>query len=343
MTSRKDQVKLIFIIFLIMVFISFIVFLQMMDFTPDNDITATGNTAGNLYNGGYFCEYNDDIYFSWPADDHAIYCMKKDGSLSKTRVTDAFSINIYNDYLYYGRNAAKGKTRSFLDGRPFGVYRVSLKSGRSKSLCNSLSAYICLCGNNLFLQEYTDTSLYFSRVDVKDSKDFERISSIGYPISCADNGYLYYAELEENHNIYRYDSRTGATELFYEGSCYQPIYENGFLYFIDLADGYALKRYNVSSQEITVITNDRCINYNVSDSVILYQIENPDTNHYALYRNNTAGTEEELVAKESCNHINIAGDYAYFQYFTNKYAFYRVNLLGPLQVEEFKPDIMNIK
>jgi len=41
--------------------------------------------------------------------------------------------------------------------------------------------------------------------------------------------------------------------------------------------------------------------------------------------------------------VTIAGYYAYFQYFTNKYAFYRVNLLGPLQVEEFKPDIMNIK
>lgn len=309
--------------------------LQTVDFTPSNDITATGNTAGNLYNGGYFCEYGDDVYFSCPIDDYNIYRMSADGTLKKIGISDAFSLNIYNNYLYYARNGAKGNVRSFLDRRPYGVFRVSLKSGRSKVLSSSLSEYICLCGSSLFFQEYTKTSLYFSRVSIKNSRDFERISSTGYPISCADNGYLYYSELEGNHNIYRYNTRTKTAEVFYEGNCYQPIYDNGFLYYIDLADGYALKRYNTASEELTVIESDRCINYNVSGSVVFYQIENPKTDRYALYRNNIAGTEPALVTEGSCCHINIAGEYAYFQYQSDSGIFYRVSLTEEVQPEEF--------
>lgn len=342
MSNTKDQIKAILLVLLLIAVLSMVLLFRGLDFTPGNDISAVGNTAGNLYNGGYFCESEGDIYFSWPADDHSVYCMKADGSLEKINITDAFSLNVYNDYLYYGRNGASDVNRSFLDGRPFGVYRVSLKSGRSKSLCSSLSAYVCLAGNNLYLQEYTDTSLYFSRVSIKDANDFERISPIGYPISCAENGYLYYAEQKGNHNIYRYDTQTGAAEVFYEGNCLQPIYTNGILYYIDLADGYALKRYDTVSGELTVIVQDRCINYNVSGSVVFYQIENPDTGHYGLYRNNTSGTMPELVSNQSCRRIHIAGDYAYFQYFHNELSFYRVGLTGSAQPEEFMPDVLSL-
>lgn len=337
----KGQLKVVFVVIFLTLLAAAAAFMQTIDFTPGNDISATGNTAGNLYNGGYFCDYEGDVYFSWPADDYNVFRMSPDGSFKKLGISDAFSINICNNYLYYGRNGTKGNVRSFLDRRPYGIFRVSLTNGRSKVLCSSLSEYVCLSGSNLFFQEYTDTSLYFSRVSIKNSRDFERISSTGYPISCADDGYLYYAEMNENHNICRYDTRTGSASVFYEGNCYQPIYDDGFLYFIDLEDNYALKRYHVPSGELTVIDSDRCINYNVSGSVVFYQIENPDTGVYAMYRNNTAGTEKELVADRSCCHINIAGGYAYFQYPQDSYSFYRVGLTGPAQPEEFIPDLLN--
>ena len=343
MSKSKDQLKLVAAVLILIAVVLLLTVLNVIDFTPENDITATGNTAGNLYNGGYFCEYEDKIYFSWPSDDHRVYCMKPDGSFEKTDITDAFSLNIYNGYLYYGRNGATSGPRSFLDRRPFGVYRVSLSSGRSKVLCSSLCAYVCLSGSNLFLQEYTDTSYYFARANIKDTDDFERISSNGYPISCADNGFLYYSELNGNHNIYRYDTRTGSAELFYKGNCFQPIYENGLLYYIDLADGYALKCYDTSSGSLSTITNDRCINYNVSGSAVFYQIENPDTGHYALYRNNIQGTAAELIASGSFCHINIAGGYVYFQRFNDEYTFYRASLTGSAQMEEFMPDLWSLK
>ncbi len=343
MSKSKDQIKLVVIVLIIMAVVVLIAVLQAVDFTPKNDTTAIGNTAGNLYNGGYFCESEGNIYFSWPADDHTVYCMKPDGSFENTEIADAFSLNVCNGYLYYGRNGATSGPRSFLDRRPFGVYRVSLSSGRSKVLCSSLSAYVCLSGNDLYLQEYTDTSYYFSRVNIKNANDFERITSTGYQIACADNGYLYYSEINGNHNIYRYDTETGNAELFYEGNCHQPIYENGRLYYIDLDDNYALKCYDNQTGAITVIASDHCINYNVSDAVVIYQIENPDNSHYALYRNNINGTNEELIDNGSFCHINIAGDYAYFQRFNDDYNFYRVSLTGSPLAEDFMPDLLSLQ
>ncbi len=35
-----------------------------------NDSFVNGNTAGNLYNNGLFCEHNGTIYFSNPNDNH---------------------------------------------------------------------------------------------------------------------------------------------------------------------------------------------------------------------------------------------------------------------------------
>ena len=39
---------------------------------PENDPTLVGNTAGNLYNGGYFCESGDKVYFSNAYDNYAL-------------------------------------------------------------------------------------------------------------------------------------------------------------------------------------------------------------------------------------------------------------------------------
>lgn len=40
-----------------------------------NSADAAGNTAGNLMNGGLFCEYNNKIYFANPYDHNYLYVM----------------------------------------------------------------------------------------------------------------------------------------------------------------------------------------------------------------------------------------------------------------------------
>lgn len=335
MSKKQSEKKFVIIILVIVVIILLFIVIQFIDFFPGNSEIATGNTAGNLYNGGYFCEYNGKVYFSYPADEYRIYIMSGDGSVQKTNLKDASSINITNDYLYYAKNSARDGERKFLEGLPFGIHRYSLKFKSSKALSSVLAPYLCLSGNYLYLQEYTDTGYYFAKVSVNDKADYTRISDVAYPISCAENGYLYYAEIQEDHNIYKYDTRNGNTELFYEGNCFQPIYAYGYLYFIDLNDNYALKRVDMETNDITVITSDRCINYNVYNDVIYYEIENPETNRYGLFRNNMYGTNEEQITDSPCNNINITADYTYFQYYKDKQNFYRTSTTGPISVELF--------
>ena len=66
-----------------------------------------GNTAGNLYNGGSFCEYNGVIYFSNPNDNGKLYSMDSNGQNLK-KISDKgwnletffrkyYSSNIYGD------------------------------------------------------------------------------------------------------------------------------------------------------------------------------------------------------------------------------------------------------
>ena len=43
-----------------------------------NNDNAIGNSAGNLNNGGLFCEYNDKIYFANPYDYNKLYVMNSD-------------------------------------------------------------------------------------------------------------------------------------------------------------------------------------------------------------------------------------------------------------------------
>ena len=46
--------------------------------TVHNNDNAIGNTAGNLINGGLFCEYNDKIYFANPDDYNKLYVMNSE-------------------------------------------------------------------------------------------------------------------------------------------------------------------------------------------------------------------------------------------------------------------------
>ena len=43
------------------------------DRIPDNPPETVGNTAGNLNNSGYFCEYDGTVYFANAYDSNTLY------------------------------------------------------------------------------------------------------------------------------------------------------------------------------------------------------------------------------------------------------------------------------
>ena len=70
---------------------------------------TVGNSAGNLYNGGMFCEYNGKVYFANPYDGNAMYVMDTDGShMKKLIATSVSNICAGGKYLFYFQNTSSG-------------------------------------------------------------------------------------------------------------------------------------------------------------------------------------------------------------------------------------------
>ena len=63
-----------------------------------NTSYVNGNTAGNLYNNGLFCEHDGTIYFSNPDDNYHLYSMDITGGNVK---------KLQNDIVSYIRTNAK--------------------------------------------------------------------------------------------------------------------------------------------------------------------------------------------------------------------------------------------
>lgn len=294
---------------------------------PNNPAYASGNLAGNLYNGGYFCEYNGEVYYSNTSDHNYLYRIQADKTIVKEKEASVFCLNIYDGYLYYSKDSFKSGTHSYLSSNPYGIYQVNLKTKKKKCLTNSMAPFITLCGNTVLYQEYTDTSLYFSRSEVGE-KNATRILEGGYVPACSEGGYLYYAELSENHNIYRYNPLNSRTELVYKGNCTQPICIGTTLYFIDLDDGYSLKRVNLSGGEPQVITSEHCINYNTDGVTVFVEIENSPSGAFGLYRCNIDGTDMVQITEQACKYINMTNEYTYFTFFMDDSVWYRVPTRG---------------
>ena len=71
---------------------------------PPNDISVTGNTAGNLNNHGLFAESGGKVYFSNALDGGCLYSMNPDETdLVKYNDGAVSSINAAGKYLYYAQ------------------------------------------------------------------------------------------------------------------------------------------------------------------------------------------------------------------------------------------------
>ena len=79
--------------------------------TKYNESYVNGNTAGNLYNAGLFCESNGTVFFANPDDKYRLYSMDLDGSnLAKLSDDTVMYINADSYYVYYVRNDEHNST-----------------------------------------------------------------------------------------------------------------------------------------------------------------------------------------------------------------------------------------
>ncbi len=320
---KKKYLKFIILIIILVAAIGIIIFINNKNKMVYNDESALGNTAGNLNNGGLFCEYNDRLYFANPYDGNKLYSMNPDCSDAKKLNGDSIAyINVYGKYIYYAKNNFSPESVGVVfRGALFGVYRTNLNGENSVPLYDKLSGILSLSGNNIYYQHYDDKTaltLYKIRIDGKDNTE---LSDIEYNPASIYNGKIYFSNISGDHNIKVFDTATDSTYTFYEGNTYLATADNGYVYFIDISNGYALKRINMQTKTVELLNDGRCINYNVYKNKLFYLQEGDNA---GLYRMNVDGSQKELVSAGDFTNVNCTSKYTFFQYFNNQGTLYRV-------------------
>lgn len=335
----KKRLPLILFILLLLAAIGFGIFFYFSHRTKFNDGYVNGNTPGNLYNEGLFCEYDGILYFANPSDGDALYSMDPEGGNLKKLTDDCVSfINADEHYLYYVRNnPGAGGDFSFLNVNTNSLCRIDREGGKDSILIldSEPCLYASLVGNYIYYLRYTEadgSTLYKVKID---GSDREQIRDRPY-YTCSTLGqYLYTNGMTDDHYIWRLNTEDDSMGMLYGGNCWMPtMTDESTVYFMDCDNNYKIAKTDLSTEEKTLLCEDRVDWYNVYGSYIYFQ--RSDTENPALCRMRTDGSEyEELVGGDYKN-LSVTSSYLYFRdYYTGQT--FRMATSGDGEVEVFVP------
>lgn len=302
---------------------------------PENPVGTVGNSAGNLNNGGYFCESDGIVYFANAYDGGTLYCMNPDESeIRKLNRSEVHQLNAAGNYLYYyQKNSSSYPDFSFLI-RTYGLYRTNKKGRDPVCLDKSDCKNVSLIDNTLFYSKAVDGAqtlhLFAINTDKKNAR--EVFDCLVNPSSVSD-GIMYYNGTQENHHLYAYDTSTGTENLIKEYDMWFPTLHGQSIYFLDLEGNYELCRYDLYEDTITVLTTDRVESFNLSGYYIYYQTT--DTKTPALMRMGLDGSNPEIVSEGIYRDINITSQYVYFRSYAADMPMYHTPADGGINVTTF--------
>lgn len=331
----KKIILRIFIVLVIVGAAALLIFSHFRDKMKYNTGYVNGNTAGNLYNAGLFCEIDGTVFFANPDDDFKLYSMDPDGIHVKKICNDSVVyINADANYIYYIRNNQQSEVNfSSFTFENHSLCRLSREGNKITTLDSDPSMYPSLIGNEIYYLHYDKedaTTLYKINIDGSDKKQVMK----NYAFPCSTQGqYFYYNGNTTDGNLYRFNTATQSSETIYTCSCYKPIISDGDIYYMDAAKDTAIVHLNPSTGETAVLTEGKVDAYNVSGSYIYYQTYG---DHQGLYRVSTNGGEPEQLISGVYTNINIASGYIYFMDLNTKEMFY-MPTGNPGQIQPFHP------
>ena len=331
---KKNWKPILFTGIVILLLVASSVYSVLSERIPSNDISVTGNTAGNLNNGGLFAESDGKVYFSNAYDGGRLYSMNADETdvvrLGDSKVS---AINVGGNYLYYYLDSSDGGKGLGYVVRTYGVFRSKLNGKDTKCLDRNAAVTMQLAGDYLYYQRYNNTDFTkFWKIKTDKSESSLVSEEIINPAAC-HNGIIYYNGTEKDHYLYALDTRTDTISTIYQGDLWYPAYQDGYIYFMDVSSNYRLCRYSLSQNVVEILTNDRVDTFHVGTGCIYYQ-RNSSTDP-ALMRMNLDGSNPEVIAEGNYENIQLTSTYAYFNAFGEEVPVYHTPLNGPVNVSTF--------
>lgn len=300
---------------------------------PENPDTLFGNTSGNLYNGGMFCESDGYVYFSNPYDNNALYRMRPDESEAERLITSqTSSINADSKYLYFYQSGSGSGAGFAYVVSSTGVYRAQKDDPKNITCLDKIvGEHVVLAGNFVFYTRAGDT-VALARIDTS-GENREIVLEKDILPACVDGSYFYYTNNDgSNLHVMAMNRNTGSSRKALAEDIYMPIVEGETLYGIDVHNDYALVRINLSDGSKLTLDAARTDILNVTDSYIYYQTSGPQPQ---LRRIGKDGSNMEVVADGAYNTINATSRYVYFTRFNNALPIYKTPVSGAVNVTTF--------
>lgn len=276
-----------------------------------NDSYVNGNSAGNLYNAGLFCESNGTVFFANPDDNYRLYSMDADGNNLKKLCSDtAMYINADDHYVYYIRDNEKGTGDfAFFTYANHSLCRIKRSGGSPKVLDKEPCLYATLIGNYLYYLHYeneTASTLYKIGID---GKDMEQVKDT-YVFTCSTLGQYFYTNgTETDGALYEFNTAANTETKIYECNCYKPIVtSDNNVYYLDVDRNMALVHTNIESDNPVTLTDDSIDLYNIYGSYIYYQ-RYADKPAICMIKND--GSDFKEIAPGTYSNINITSRYIY--------------------------------
>lgn len=285
-----------------------------------NPAGTVGNTAGNLNNGGFFCEYDGTVYFSNSYDGGSLYAMDpSEGNIRRLNTLQVRNILAGGDYLYYFQTGSASSSSGF--GQIQGMKsfdRCNLKGKDITSLTKDVVVTGQLVDNYLYLLTSTNSGPSFYKLKI-DNTDKTILADYSINPACAQNGIIYYNGTEKDHYLYALNTANDTASEVWAGNIWYPVLSGDYVYYMDVANDYRLCRYSLTQDQIQVLTNDRVDCFNVGNGFIYYQ-KNSTAPQLICMR--TDGTEPMVIAEGTYNHISMTSQCVYFQAFDDDTTIY---------------------
>ncbi|CBK74770.1 hypothetical protein CIY_20740 [Butyrivibrio fibrisolvens 16/4] len=306
-----------------------------------NEPGTNGNTIGNLYGNGLFCESDGVVYFANPNDYSRIYKMNPDETDIEILANDSvYFINADSHYLYYSRNHNRDNSQmGFLNVNLNSLCRMKKKNLKVDILDDENCNACALAGNTVIYLRYDAedaSSMYSVKID---GTEKQQLSKVPIDPRCVVGEKLYFAGVEQDHNLHSMNIYTKDITYVSSNNLWLPIIDGKVLYFMDLDNHKRIYKTTVGSTEKVAVTTYPAQNYNVSGTYLYYQSMkgNPD----GLYRVDLLSGAEVLLAEGQYNNINITSKYVYFADFYSGSTFHCP--IGGNSVSIFDPPIQSVE
>jgi hypothetical protein len=334
------KIRNIIIIILITVAVgSAVVVYFYLNMIPEVDPTVGGNTTGNLYNGGYFCEMDGKVYFRNNYDNGCMYSMNVD----ETDIKPVTTMNVYfisgnGNYLYFYMDSQHLSLSTSGIGttvKYYGVYQCHLDGTKQKCLYRGRTAAQAMCGNYIYFQVKDANG--GSLLKIKNDKTNLTTISDEYIDPCGFcDGKIYFTGVTKDHNLYMMDTLNGdkITKIA-DGYIFYPIYHDGYIYYMDAVDNYHLKRMDLSTMKVEKLTNNRVECFNLNDQYIFYSVAESLTP--ALHVMTLDGSSDVAVHQGIFFNISLTSQYVYYTPAKDNTRMYHMPIDGSQPPSLFNP------